>query len=88
MIQQESRLSVADNSGAKEVLCIRVLGNSGQAFAGIGDKIVVMGRSPGRVLRVFDNPFAETRDQPESAELRHQIRALLAGNQSTEEGMQ
>lgn len=41
MIQQESRLNVADNSGAKEVLCIRVLGNSGQQFAGIGDLIVV-----------------------------------------------
>lgn len=41
MIQQESRLSVADNSGAKEVLCIRVLGNSGQQYAAIGDKIVV-----------------------------------------------
>ena len=41
MIQQESRLNVADNSGAKEVLCIRVLGNSGQRYAGIGDKIVV-----------------------------------------------
>ena len=41
MIQQESRLNVADNSGAKEVLCIRVLGNSGQDYAGIGDKIVV-----------------------------------------------
>lgn len=41
MIQQESRLKVADNSGAKEVLCIRVLGNSGQRYAGIGDKIVV-----------------------------------------------
>jgi len=41
MIQQESRLNVADNSGAKEVLCIRVLGNSGQQYAGIGDKIVV-----------------------------------------------
>lgn len=41
MIQQESRLRVADNSGAKEVLCIRVLGNSGQAYARIGDKIVV-----------------------------------------------
>ena len=41
MIQQESRLSVADNSGAKEVLCIRVLGNSGQDYAKIGDKIVV-----------------------------------------------
>ena len=41
MIQQESRLNVADNSGAKEVLCKRVLGNSGQDYAGIGDKIVV-----------------------------------------------
>lgn len=41
MIQQESRLSVADNSGAKEVLCIRVLGNSGQDYAKVGDKIVV-----------------------------------------------
>jgi len=41
MIQQESRLNVADNSGAKEVLCIRVLGNSGQRYAGVGDKIVV-----------------------------------------------
>lgn len=41
MIQQESRLRVADNSGAKEVLCIRVLGNSGQVYAGIGDHIVV-----------------------------------------------
>jgi large subunit ribosomal protein L14 len=37
MIQQESRLNVADNSGAKEVLCIRVLGNSGQDYAKIGD---------------------------------------------------
>lgn len=41
MIQQESRLRVADNSGAKEVLCIRVLGNSGQRYASLGDKIVV-----------------------------------------------
>ena len=41
MIQQESQLNVADNSGAKEVLCIRVLGNSGQRYAGIGDKIVI-----------------------------------------------
>ena len=41
MIQQESRLSLADNSGAKQVLCIRVLGNSGQDYAHIGDKIVI-----------------------------------------------
>jgi len=41
MIQQESRLSVADNSGAKEVLCIRVLGGTGKKYATIGDTIVV-----------------------------------------------
>ncbi|MDO5747775.1 MAG: 50S ribosomal protein L14 [Actinomycetaceae bacterium] len=40
MIQQESRLKVADNTGAKEILCIRVLGGSGRRFAGIGDTIV------------------------------------------------
>ncbi len=41
MIQQESRLTVADNSGAKEVLCIRVLGGSKKRYASVGDKIVV-----------------------------------------------
>jgi large subunit ribosomal protein L14 len=41
MIQQESRLNVADNSGAKEVLCIRVLGGTARKYASIGDKIVV-----------------------------------------------
>lgn len=41
MIQQESRLSVADNSGAKEVLCIRVLGGTKRRYASVGDKIVV-----------------------------------------------
>lgn len=41
MIQQESRLAVADNSGAKEVLCIRVLGGTRRRYASIGDKIVV-----------------------------------------------
>lgn len=40
MIQQETRLSVADNTGAKEILCIRVLGGSGRRYAGIGDTIV------------------------------------------------
>ena len=40
MIQQESRLRVADNTGAKEILCIRVLGGSGRRYARIGDVIV------------------------------------------------
>ena len=41
MIQQESRLTVADNSGAKEVLCIRVLGGTRRRYASVGDVIVV-----------------------------------------------
>jgi large subunit ribosomal protein L14 len=45
MIQVESRLSVADNSGAKEVLCIRVLGGTRRRYASVGDKIVVAVKS-------------------------------------------
>ncbi len=41
MIQQESRMKVADNSGAKEVLCIRVLGGTRRRYASIGDTVVV-----------------------------------------------
>ena len=41
MIQQESRCAVADNSGAKEVLVIRVLGGTGKRYASVGDKVVV-----------------------------------------------
>ncbi len=47
MIQQESRLTVADNSGAKEVLCIRVLGGTKKRYASLGDKIVVSVKSTG-----------------------------------------
>ncbi len=49
MIQQESRIKVADNTGAREVLCIRVLGGSSRRYAGIGDVIVgaVKDASPG-----------------------------------------
>jgi large subunit ribosomal protein L14 len=45
MIQQESRLKVADNSGAKTVLCIRVLGGTKRRYASVGDKIVVAVKS-------------------------------------------
>lgn len=53
MIQQESRLKVADNSGAKELLCIRVLGGSTRRYAGIGDVIVatVKDATPGGVVK-------------------------------------
>ena len=42
MIQQQSRLAVADNTGARELMCIRVLGGSGRRYAGIGDIIVAV----------------------------------------------
>ena len=51
MIQQESRLRVADNTGAREILCIRVLGGSGRRYASIGDVIVF--RETMTLQRVF-----------------------------------
>jgi len=56
VIQQESRLRVADNSGAKEVLCIRVLGGSGRRYASIGDIIVatVKDAIPGGAVKEGD----------------------------------
>lgn len=56
MIQQESRLKVADNTGAKQILCIRVLGGSGRRYAGIGDVIVatVKDAIPGGNVRKGD----------------------------------
>ena len=56
MIQQESRLNVADNTGAKEVLCIRVLGGSRRRYASVGDVIVVSVKSavPGGSVKKGD----------------------------------
>ena len=56
MIQQESRLKVADNTGAKELLCIRVLGGSGRRYANIGDEIVcsVKSAAPGGDVKKGD----------------------------------
>ena len=53
MIQQESRLKVADNTGAKEILCIRVLGGSGRRYANIGDVVVatVKKATPGGTVK-------------------------------------
>jgi large subunit ribosomal protein L14 len=53
MIQQESYLKVADNTGAKEIKCIRVLGGSGRRYAGIGDVIVASVRkaAPGGTVK-------------------------------------
>ncbi len=56
MIQQESRLKVADNTGAKELLCIRVMGGSTRRYASIGDVIVatVKDATPGGVVKKGD----------------------------------
>jgi large subunit ribosomal protein L14 len=56
VIQQESRLRVADNTGAKVILCIRVLGGSGRRYAGIGDVIVasVKDAIPGGAVKKGD----------------------------------
>ena len=56
MIQQETRLKVADNTGAKEIYCIRVLGGTGRRYANIGDVIVasVKKATPGGVVKKGD----------------------------------
>ena len=56
MVQQESRLKVADNTGAKEIYCIRVLGGTGRRYANIGDVIVasVKKAAPGGVVKKGD----------------------------------
>ena len=56
MIQQESRMAVADNTGAKELLCIRVLGGTGRRYANIGDIVVcsVKKAAPGGMVKKGD----------------------------------
>ena len=56
MIQQESRMTVADNTGAKELLCIRVLGGTGRRYANIGDIVVcsVKKAAPGGMVKKGD----------------------------------
>ena len=56
MIQQESRMKVADNTGAKELLCIRVLGGTGRRYAAIGDIVVcaVKKAAPGGMVKKGD----------------------------------
>jgi len=70
VIQQESRLRVADNTGAKEILCIRVLGGSGRRYAGIGDIIVATvkerRRGDGSYIRFDENAAVLIRQDGES----------------------
>ena len=83
MIQQESRLKVADNTGAKEILTIRVLGGSSRRYAGIGDIIVatVKDAIPGGTVKKGDVVKASRRPHqegnPSSRRLLHQVRREL-----------
>ena len=92
MIQQESRLSVADNSGAKEVLCIRVLGGTKKRYARLGDQIVVTVKSAipsgnvkkGTVIRaVVVRTRKETR-RPDGSYIRFDDNAVVLLNATGE----
>mgnify|MGYP000883238457 CR=1 FL=1 len=65
MIQQESRLRIADNTGAREILCIRVLGGSTRRFAGIGDVIVatVKEAAPGGNVKAGEIVIVRTKKE-------------------------
>ena len=92
MIQQESRLSVADNSGAKEVLCIRVLGGTGRRYASIGDQIVVTVKSAlpsgevkkGTVSRAVVVRTKKEIRRPDGSYIRFDNNAVVLLNQAGE----
>ena len=85
MIQQESRLRVADNTGAKEILCIRVLGGSGRRYAGIGDIIVATvkdalpgaGVKKGDVVKAVIVRTAKERRRPDGSYIRFDENAAV-----------
>lgn len=89
MIQQESRLKVADNSGAKEILCIRVLGGSGRRYAGIGDIIVASvkdaipgaGVKKGEVVKAVVVRTAKERRRPDGSSIRFDDNAAVLINE-------
>jgi large subunit ribosomal protein L14 len=89
MIQQESRLRVADNSGAREVLCIRVLGGSGRRYAGIGDEIICTvkdalpggGVKRGEVVRAVVVRTKKERRRPDGTYIRFDENACVLINE-------
>ncbi len=88
MIQQESRLRVADNTGAKEILCIRVLGGSGRRYAGIGDVIIGTvkdalpgaGVKRGDVVRAVVVRTSKERRRPDGSYIRFDENAAVLIN--------
>jgi large subunit ribosomal protein L14 len=89
VIQQETRCKVADNTGAKEVLCIRVLGGSGRRYAGVGDVIVgtVKDALPGgavkkgEVVRAVVVRTAKERRRPDGSYIRFDDNAVVLINE-------
>ena len=85
MIQQETRCKVADNTGAKEVLCIRVLGGSGRRYAGVGDVIVGTvkdalpnaGVKKGEVVKAVVVRTAKERRRPDGSYIRFDENAAV-----------
>ena len=85
MIQQESRLRVADNTGAKEILCIRVLGGSGRRYAGVGDVIVATvkdaipggGIKKGEVVKAVIVRTRKERRRPDGSYIRFDKNAAV-----------
>ena len=85
MIQQESRLRVADNTGAREILCIRVLGGSSRRYAGIGDVIVdtvkeaipASGVKRGDVVRAVVVRTAKERRRPDGSYIKFDENAAV-----------
>jgi large subunit ribosomal protein L14 len=89
LIQQETRCKVADNTGAKEVLCIRVLGGSARRYAGVGDMIVgtVKDALPGgavkkgEVVRAVVVRTAKERRRPDGSYIRFDDNAVVIINE-------
>ena len=85
MIQQETRLRVADNTGAKEILCIRVLGGSGRRYAGVGDVIVATvkdaipggGIKKGEVVKAVIVRTRKERRRPDGSYIRFDENAAV-----------
>ena len=92
MIQQESRLRVADNTGAKEILCIRVMGGSGRRYAGIGDIIVATvkdalpgaGVKKGDVVKAVIVRTVKERRRPDGSYIRFDENAAVLIRQDGE----
>jgi len=89
MIQQESRLRVADNTGAKEILCIRVLGGSGRRYASIGDIIVATvkdaipggGVKEGEVVKAVVVRVKKPKRRPDGSYIRFDENAAVIINE-------